>query len=127
MIRVGDSDPKGLPMAQVHHVLLTCDVCGGEKPGKETVGFVADGSAYEIDLCERHAKQLRDGLAAFVAAGRRASSGRRSATRRARSAADSDRERTQAIRAWAKKKGLKVSERGRLPAGVVARYESTRK
>lgn len=108
-------------MAQRTHVILTCDICQGDKPGDETVAFGLDGSTYEIDLCIKHAKQLRDGTAVFVAAGRRMSS----RTGRRRASAGGDRERTQAIRAWAKAKGIKVSERGRLSSDIVAQHEKS--
>jgi hypothetical protein len=36
----------------------------------------------------------------------------------------SDKERTTAIREWARKNGHKVSERGRLSAAVLAAYEA---
>ena len=109
-------------MAQKVHLVLTCDICGGDKPGDETVSFGMDGATYEIDLCTKHAKQLRDGVASFVAAGRRQSN--RAAGRR-RSGGSSDRERTQQIRAWARSKGIKVSERGRLSADIVAQFEKS--
>lgn len=92
-----------------------------EKPGDETLTFGLDGSTYEIDLCTKHAKQMRDALAPFIEAGRRQSN--RGASRR-RSGGGVHRERTQAIRAWAKSKGIKVSERGRLSADIVAKYEA---
>lgn len=112
-------------MAQVQRVLLTCDICGGDKPGDETVAFSADGASYEIDLCTKHAKQLRDAVAPFVTAGRRVSS-RVSGRGRSRSTASgADRERTQVIREWARTKGIKVSERGRLSAELVAKYEAS--
>jgi len=41
-------------------------------------------------------------------------------------AATADREQNQAIREWAKKKGLKVSERGRIPADIVEQYHAQR-
>lgn len=108
-------------MAQRTQVFLTCDICGGDKPGDETVTYGLDGTTYEIDLCTKHAKQLRDGVAPFVAAGRRMSN--RAGRRRA--GGGSDRERTQAIRAWARSKGIKVSERGRLSSDIVAKYEAS--
>jgi len=110
-------------MAQRVEVLLTCDIEAGEKPAKETVPFALDGTTYEIDLCGKHAKQFRDAVASYVARGRRVSS--RGGRRRRASGVASDRERTRAIRAWAKRKGIKVSERGRLSADVVAKYEAS--
>lgn len=109
-------------MAQRTQILLTCDICAGDKPGDETLAFGVDGSSYQIDLCTKHAKQLRDAVAPFAEAGRRQSS---RSTGRRRSGGGSDRERTQAIRAWARSKGIKVSERGRLSADIVAQYEAS--
>jgi hypothetical protein len=103
-------------------VLLTCDLEEGDKPGTQTIGFSVDGSSYEIDLCDKHAKQLRDGVASFIEAGRRV---RGAGSRRGRAAGRGDRQRTQEIRAWARKKGIKVSERGRLSADIIAKYEAS--
>jgi hypothetical protein len=108
-------------MAQKVQVLLTCDLEDGEKSATTTVPFSVDGTSYEIDLCDKHAKQLRDAVGPFTAAARRVSASRGG---RRRSSGGADRERTQAIRAWARKKGIKVSERGRLSGDIVARYEA---
>ena len=112
-------------MAQKVQVVLECDICEGGKPGSETIGFGLDGQSYEIDLCDKHAKQLRDNVSTFVGAGRRATSG--GSRGRARSGGGrtaGDRQRTQEIRAWARKKGIKVSERGRLSSDIVNQYEA---
>ena len=109
-------------MAQKVQVLLTCDMETTEKPGDETLSFGFDGSTYEIDLCTKHAKQMRDSLAPFIEAGRRQSS---RGTGRRRSAGGGDRQRTQEIRGWARKKGIKVSERGRLSSDIVAQWEAS--
>jgi hypothetical protein len=112
-------------MVQRVQVLMTCDLEDGEKPATQTVEFSVDGSSYEIDLCDKHAKQFRDVVAPFIAAGRRQSS-RASSGRRGRGSGSADRERTQQIRAWARKKGIKVSERGRLSADIIAKYEAAK-
>jgi hypothetical protein len=36
----------------------------------------------------------------------------------------SSRERSGGIRAWAKDQGIKVSERGRIPASIIEQYEN---
>ena len=112
-------------MAQKVQVLLTCDLEDGEKPATQTVSFAADGTTYEMDVCVKHAKQFRDSLAPYVAAARRVSSRGTGAGRRGRAGGSADRERTQAIRVWARKKGIKVSDRGRLSAAIVAQYEAS--
>lgn len=110
-------------MAQKIRVDLVCDVCEDEKPGRETLTFGLEGSNYEIDVCDQHASELRGNLAPFVGSGRRVSGGGRGRARRG-SGGTADRQRTQEMRAWAKKQGIKVSERGRISADVVQRYEA---
>jgi hypothetical protein len=95
---------------------LIDDLDGGE--AKETVPFSVDGVSYEIDLSGTNAKKLRDSLTPFVQHARKAGAGRH---RRSRAA--SSRERSADIRAWAKARGKKVNERGRIPADIVEEYE----
>jgi hypothetical protein len=104
-------------MAQKVQVLLIDDLDGGE--ADETVSFSYGGSSYEIDLSNGNASKLRDALKPFVDNARK-----RSATRR-RSPAASSRARSTDIRAWAKSRGIKVNERGRIPASVVEQYDAT--
>ena len=88
----------------------------------ETVHFSLNGTAYEIDLTNAHAEELREVLAPYIKAGRRATaSGSRSSSPRRRAARNSD---SAAIRAWAKEKGMDVSERGRIPAEIVEAYNA---
>lgn len=88
----------------------------------ETVHFSVNGVAYEIDLTNAHAEELREALAPYIAAGRRtAASGSRTSAPRKRAARNSD---SSAIRAWAKEQGLEVSERGRISAEVLEAYNA---
>lgn len=104
-------------MAQKVQVLLVDDLDGGE--ADETVSFALDGATYEIDLSSANAKKLRDSLQSFVEHARKAGAG----SRRRRPRGASSRERSADIRAWAKARGIKVNERGRIPQTVVERYE----
>jgi hypothetical protein len=99
---------------------LIDDIDGGE--AEETVQFSLDGVPYEIDLSSANAKKVRDSLAPYVEHARKAGSGGAGGRRR-RSRAASSRERSADIRAWAKARGIKVNERGRIPATVVEEYE----
>ncbi|HEY0542364.1 MAG TPA: Lsr2 family protein [Actinoallomurus sp.] len=99
---------------------LIDDIDGGE--AEETVQFSLDGVPYEIDLSSANAKKVRDSLAPFVEHARKAGGGAAGGRRR-RSRAASSRERSADIRAWAKARGIKVNERGRIPATVVEEYE----
>ena len=109
-------------MAQKVQVLLVCDLDENEVEGTQTVSFSLDGQAYEIDVCDKHGAQLRDAFATFVGAARRA--GRPTSRRTAKGARAGADDRNATIRAWAKKNGQKVSERGRLSAVVIAAYDA---
>lgn len=99
-------------------VVLQDDI-NGQEPA-QTVFFSLDGKDYEIDLTEQHAAGLRDALAPWITAGRRASTGRipepRSRLRRPAESAD--------IRRWAEENGIPVAARGRLPVDLRSRYEA---
>lgn len=114
-------------MAQKVTVTLVDDLDGGT--AEETVEFGIDGVSYEIDLSADHAVQLRDALAGFVAHARKAGGQRRRGGGQARRGGGSssgraavDREQNQAIREWARKNGMNVSDRGRIPAEVLEAY-----
>jgi hypothetical protein len=62
-------------VAQKVQTLFIDDIDGSTAEG--TIRFGLDGTEYEIDLNAEHAQQLRDVLAAYVRAGRRASGGSR--------------------------------------------------
>lgn len=88
----------------------------------ETVRFSLNGTAYEIDLTNSHADELRAALDPYIKAGRRASAvGVRTAAPRRRASRDSE---VGEIREWAKKNGFKVSERGRISAEVMEAYHA---
>ena len=111
-------------MAQKVTVSLIDDLDGDK--ADETVEFGLDGKNYEIDLSSGNAGKLRDALADYVASarrpgGRRRPGGAASAAAAARRPAV-DREQNQAIRDWARKRGMKVSDRGRIPADVLDAY-----
>jgi hypothetical protein len=112
-------------MAQKVQILLVCDLHDGDVEGTETVAFAVDGAAYEIDVCDAHAAELRDAFAPYVGAARRAGRSASPARRGRAARSGSDRD-IAAIREWAKKHGHKVSERGRLPASVLAAYDAAR-
>ena len=119
-------------MAQIREVRLVDDLDG--EAADETVEFGIDGKSYEIDLSKENAGRLRDALADFVSAARRAGGRRRGGNTAGTGTASGgagtapkgrsaiDREQNQAIRDWARKRGMKVSDRGRIPAEVLEAY-----
>jgi len=105
-------------MAQKIEIRLVDDL--DASAADETLSFALDGVAYEIDLSADNAAGLRNALANYIGHARRVGGRRRGADGRRR-ATGSD---TAAIRAWAKDQGLAVSERGRIPAGIVDQYNA---
>lgn len=120
-------------MAQKVVVSLVDDLDSSE--ADETVEFGLDGATYEIDLSDANAAALRDRLADYVAHARRSGGRRRSSSSSAAASSSGsrrasgsggraavDREQNQAIREWARKQGMTVSERGRIPSEVSEAY-----
>jgi len=107
------------PMAQKVQVLLVDDLDGGE--ASETVSFSLDGTAYEIDLSSENAGKLRKDFAQYIDRARKGGGG----GRRRRARTGPGRERSAEIRAWARQRGHKVSERGRIPATIISEYEAS--
>ena len=111
-------------MAQKTQIIFTDDLDGSEAAG--TVRFGLDGNSYEIDLNDKHASQLRDALAKYVGAGRRASNTSRRPGRGA-SRASSRREGDPTpgeVREWARSQGIEVSDRGRVPGDLIVRFQA---
>lgn len=113
-------------MAQKMMVSFVDDLDGSQAEG--TVAFSISGRDYEIDLSEANAAKLRDVLAPFVAAGRKAGgstrSVRRASTVSSASTPRASREDTKAIRDWATAQGMNVSARGRLSVEVLEAYKT---
>jgi Lsr2 len=113
-------------MAQQTTVRFVDDLDGSEASG--TFDFSLEGRSYQIDLSDENAAKLRDALAPYVDAARKA--GGRSRGRAARQTtvaekpARSSREETAAIRQWARDNGHQVSERGRIPKSVIEAYQA---
>lgn len=114
-------------MAQKVTVSLVDDLDGSE--AGETVEFGLDGAFYEIDLSEDNAGRLRDALSEYVeharrSGGRKRSGGRVAVAGRAPRTASADREQNQAMREWARKQGMNISDRGRIPKEVAEAYNA---
>jgi hypothetical protein len=111
-------------MARKVQVHLLDDIDGTE--ADETLKFGLDGTNYEIDLSAKHAEKLRTSLERYVKSARRIGRSHVVATTRGRSGAParSDRVQNQAIRDWAKRKGMELSDRGRIPRNIVEQYEA---
>ena len=110
-------------MAQKVSVSYACDYDSKEIPrGQHRLRrFSIDGREYEIDLCLKHSERFDEAVSRFASHARKASA--RVARAKRRTAAH--RKHSAQVRAWAKANGYAVSERGRIPADVVSKYDAT--
>ena len=108
-------------MAQKIQTLFIDDLDGSE--AEDTVRFSLDGAEYEIDLNAEHAQALRDALARYVHAARRAGSSARRPGRGGRRAPAGGVDSTE-VREWAKAQGIDVKDRGRVPAELVVKFKA---
>ena len=108
-------------MAQKIQTLFVDDLDGSEAEG--TVRFGLDGTEYEIDLNAKHAQQLRDALARYVAAGRRAGASTKRLARSGRKVQPNALNTTE-VREWAKAQGIDVKDRGRVPAELIVKFKA---
>jgi hypothetical protein len=106
-------------MVQKRIVELVDDLDGGT--AEETVTFGVDGKVYELDLSSANADALRGALAPYISAGRRSRASSRVPRQGARGAIDVD---IAAVRLWAVENGYAVNTRGRIPAPILAAYNS---
>ncbi len=115
----GEGGPE---VAQKVSVTFACDYDQKEiRAGQHrTRRFSLDGREYEIDLCSKHSQKLDQVVHQYAEQARRASA-RPGRTKRRTTA---HRQHSAAIRTWAKQAGISVSDRGRIPADVVTRYEA---
>jgi len=113
-------------MAQQTTVRFIDDLDGSDASG--TFDFSLEGRNYQIDLSDDNAAKLRDALAPYIGVARKAGGrgGRRrqQQTAAAEKPARSNREETAAIREWARERGHKVSDRGRIPKSVIEAYQA---
>ena len=113
-------------MAQQTTVRFIDDLDGSDAAG--TFDFAIDGRQYQIDLSDENAAKLRDALAPYVGAARKAGGRTRGRAVRQTAVADkparSNREQTAAIRDWARANGHQVSDRGRISKSVMDAYQA---
>jgi hypothetical protein len=115
------SQENGATVAQQIQTIFIDDLDGGDADG--TVRFGLDGTEYEIDLNAGHAQALRDALAPYVRAARRAGGAARRPARGGRRAPGSGLS-AAGVREWAKAQGIEVKDRGRVPADLAARFRA---
>jgi Lsr2 len=107
-------------MAQKITTILLSDLDGGD--ADETVYFALDGTDYEIDLSADQAAKLRKELVQYVTHARKAAAGGQAPLRRRRQQQAPGK--AKKIREWARSRGMKVNDVGRIPASMEAEYDA---
>ena len=117
-------------MARKTKVVVVCDRHRGEAEATATIEITINGERKRLDLCAEHLAELRRAMRPWLRSSgggtntgsSRASSG--GGARRSGSGSGKPRRNTDgpAIRAWAKKNGYQLPERGRIPAEVRQAY-----
>ena len=108
-------------MAQKVSISLTDDLDGSV--ATETVAFSIDGTSYELDLNARNASAFRKTFEKYVNVSRKVGRGHVVSPRRARRSSGSTVD-ASAVRAWAAANKIKVSNRGRISAEVLAQFQA---
>src|SRR6516165_8080782 len=122
-VRIYWPQGKGAEVAQKVSVTYACDYDQKEiPPGQHRVRrFSFDGRNYEMDLCSWHSDSFDETISRFAQYARKPAV--RAPLVKRRTAAH--RQHSASVWAWAKKTGIEVSDRGRIPSAVVARYEAS--
>lgn len=122
-VRIGGSaihlSRKGISLARRFIEELVDDLDG--EAASETIKFSYRGADYEVDLSERNAAGFDDALAPYIAAARKV--GARRATRASATVHAKNAPNPRDVREWAKRNGIAVSDRGRVPTAVVQQYQ----
>ncbi|MGK0721142.1 histone-like nucleoid-structuring protein Lsr2 [Leucobacter sp. W1478] len=89
-----------------------------------TVKFSFEGVNYEIDLTDEHVKEMREALSPYLVVARKTGNTPRSASRASARVGTGGTSNVKAMRTWLRAQGLEVSDRGRIPAALIAQYEA---
>jgi len=93
-----------------------------QSEGASTIKFGLDGKEYEIDLSEKHEKELRDALKKFLDAATKVGSAS-SAPQRRKYGTGPARKDTSHIRKWLREEGIDISDRGRIPIDLMQQWQ----
>lgn len=92
------------------------------------IRFSVDGNHYVIDLSEDNAAKFRAALQPWIDAAQPDPTEQKSSgSRHSGPSAAARRERSRAIRAWARANGYTVSDRGKIPASIIEAYDKAGK
>lgn len=117
---------RGIIVAQKVSVTFACDYDAREIPAGEqlTRTFSLDDRNYEIDLCEKHSQKFDESLKRFAEKARKAHTASTTRVPKTKRRTAAHRQHSADVRSWAQQTGIQVNDRGRIPAHVIAKYES---
>lgn len=107
-------------MRETRYVLID-DIDGSE--AEETAIFAVGRQFYEIELSADHLKQFHSDMEKWTAHARKTKAAPAKNTSSPRTSGSSE---AAQIREWARKKGIKLSDRGRVPATIRDQYYAER-
>lgn len=99
--------------------VLIDDIDGGE--AQVTIVFAINGESYQLDLSQTNANRFHKALKPFIDAAAGLKEAHRNEVDEVAAAVN---KRNQ-IRAWAKKKGYDVAERGKIPKEVLDAFDAS--
>ncbi|MFI1182490.1 Lsr2 family protein [Streptomyces sp. NPDC020799] len=108
-------------MAKRVETYLIDDITEVRGDSVRTRTLVIDGERYEVDLGDDSYGQLCTAIAPYLEAGRKAKTSRKANPRRHTLAAEAS---AADVRAWAKRRRIKVPTRGRIPSPIRQQYEA---
>ncbi len=104
-------------MARDIVVRVTCDLC--QAGDAEQMSLLVGNRTLEIDVCATHLAEYEKAIAPYVAMARPVESRPASAPQRRSSQSRAE---AAKIREWARREGLELSHRGRIPLAVLDAY-----
>ncbi|MES2156136.1 MAG: Lsr2 family protein [bacterium] len=111
-------------MATLIVTTFTCDFSHlDETPADKTITIGWEGQVLEADACAPHIEAIRTALGPYIT-DMHPANGNSKPPAKTRHRPAAKRQRDAEVREWARKQGLEVSDRGRLPVGIIAKYEA---
>lgn len=101
--------------------VLVDDMDGGD--ADVTIAFIVNGESYTLDLSTKNAERFNKAIEPFVEAAQKRAASRVNLVEAEMAGV----EQRAAIREWARKKGMEVSDRGRIPQDIVDAFNKNQR
>lgn len=101
--------------------VLVDDMDGGD--ADVTIAFVVNGDSFSLDLSHANAQKFWDAMRPFIAAAEHSKNARETVLLTELAGV----EQRAAIRDWARKQGIDIADRGRIPQDIVEEFNRAHK